>query len=422
MGSRALRGAVVLVVGLALAGAFGVQDGLAAPWCGTPSSEDRAPVVAGPTIRVVYAIPSDGVDRFVERAPRISADVDEITAWWQLQDFERTPRFDVASFACGLQADILVVRLGEDAATLRPEPGRAERLDRTVQVAAGLSPWVKHLVYYDGPTDDDTLCGQGRGAQVDSGIAVVYLQACADVPSAVVATHELLHALGALPQPGPPHACPEDAGHPCDSTGDILYPYVSATQLGALALDVGHDDYYGHSEGWPDVQESPWLRLVRQQRVLTLTLVGTGSVESDVPGLACSANCTTEWNPDTEVTLEPTAGPGQRFVRWSGACTGDYLCDVNVTDATSVTALFAPERLRLVIALGGKGVVAGAGVACRAVRCVKQAPSYTRLVLTARPARGWRFARWTGACTGRRTSCSLAMERASSVRARFVRR
>jgi hypothetical protein len=153
-----------------------------------------------------------------------------------------------------------------------------------------------------------------------------------------------------------------------------------------------------------------------------LAVVGTGSVESDVPGLACAASCTTEWNRGTAVTLLPTAGKGQRFVRWWGRCAGRSRCVVTVGDATSVTALFAPARLQLVIALGGKGAVTGGGIACRATRCVARPVSYTHLVLTARPAKGWRFAGWTGACAGRRASCSLGMEKASSARARFVRR
>ena len=95
-----LRGAVVLVVVSALASAF-AQASLAAPWCGSPSVQDRAPAVAGPTIRVLYVISSDGADRTAELAPRISADVDEIAAWWRTQDAEREPRFDRASFPCG---------------------------------------------------------------------------------------------------------------------------------------------------------------------------------------------------------------------------------------------------------------------------------------------------------------------------------
>ena len=426
--SRAPRGSIraaaiaaVAVVTCLAASAWAEAAG-AAPWCGSESTADRPPVVAGPAIRVVYAIPADGADNFAARAPQISADIDAITAWWRTQDFQREPRFDVAPFACGLQADILTVRLAESAASLRPEPGRADRIDDAVQRAAQLSPWIKHLVYYDGPTDDDTVCGQGGGAPVDSGIAIVYLNACTDVSTAIVAAHEILHSLGALPD-GAPHACPDTPGHPCDSTGDILYPYVPYASLAVLALDAGHDDYYAHGGDWPDVQDSLWLRRVDQQLPLALTVVGTGSVTSDVPGIACSASCTTQWNPDTDLTLDATPGPGQRFVRWSGGCTGDYeSCDLTLTAATPVTAFFAPARFRLVVSLSGKGTVSGDGVRCRAARCVRSAVSYTPRRLTAKPGAGWKFAGWTGACSGRRAACVVKMDRATGVRARFVRR
>ena len=45
----------------------------------------------------------------------------------------------------------------------------------------------------------------------------------------VVAAHELIHNFGAL-STGAPHACPEDDGHPCDSTSDILYPFLDPTR------------------------------------------------------------------------------------------------------------------------------------------------------------------------------------------------
>ncbi len=53
----------------------------AATW--TRNQYQRAPVLTGRSIRVIYAYPSDGVDRGAEVAPRISADVDEIAAWFR---------------------------------------------------------------------------------------------------------------------------------------------------------------------------------------------------------------------------------------------------------------------------------------------------------------------------------------------------
>jgi hypothetical protein len=417
---RALHAlAAILAVG-ALAGAL-AEASHAAPWCGSPSVEDRAPAVTGRTIRVLYVIPSDAPDRTAERAPRISADIDEITAWWRTQDSEREPRFDRASFPCGPQADILTLRLTTTGAALTSDAVRFDRIADAVEAAAGNVGYEKQLAYYDGPTDDADVCGQGAGTAEGVGVAVVYLAACPDVPSAAVAAHELLHAFGALARGGPPHACPDTPGHPCDSRLDLLYPSSDGTPLSSLVLDVGRDDYYAHAGAWLDVQDSTWLRLVGRQVALALSIAGSGSVESDVPGLDCAATCTTEWDQGTSLALEALPGAGQRFVRWLGACSGTLQCSVPMATATSVGALFAPESYGIVVSIAGRGAVAGAGAPCRLARCARRATSYVPLRLRATAAAGWRFGGWTGACTGRRPVCTVPMRKAASVRARFVR-
>jgi hypothetical protein len=419
---RRLLAVVLCLVSVASAAAVvDADEAVAAPWCGTTTTQDRPPALTGRPIRVVYAYPSDGPDRSGELAPRISADVDEIDEWWRSQDPLRTPRFDRLAFPCGLQADILVVRLPDTAATLRPGAGRGDRIDGAVNVATGRSPYEKQLVYYDGPVDDQGTCGEGSGTQDGEGVALVYLGACTDVPTAVVAAHELVHALGALADSGPPHACPDTRGHPCDSALDLLYPFAGTTPLGSLVLDVGRDDYYGHSGAWPDVQDSLWLRLVTRQAQLALAITGRGSVESDVPGIDCAEACVTDWDAGSVVALEALPVGGQRFVRWTGACTGASRCEVTVQAATSVAALFAPARYPLVVSVAGRGTVTGAGAPCRASRCARSAASYTPLRLRARPATGWRLAGWGGACAGRRTTCTVPMAKPTAVRARFVR-
>ena len=416
-----LRGAVVFVVVSALAAAF-AQASPAAPWCGSPSVQDRAPAVAGPTIRVLYMIPSDGADRTAELAPRISADVDEIAAWWLTQDAEREPRFDRASFPCGPQADILTLRLTDSAAAISPGAVRFERIANAAGAATGSLGYQKHLVYYDGPTDNGRICGEGGGTADGHGIAVVYLSSCPGVPTAPVAAHELLHAFGALPASGPPNACPDTRAHACDSDRDILYPFADTTPLGSRLLDFGRNDYYAHSGAWLDVQDSPWLRLVTRQVPLTVGIAGTGVVESDIPGVDCTASCTTEWDAGTTVSLEALAAEGQRFVRWSGGCTGTLGCVVTLSAATSVGVQFAPERFGVAVSVAGRGAVTGAGAPCRLARCVRQATSYTPLRLRATAAKGWRFAGWAGACSGRNAVCTLPMTKTSAVRARFVKK
>jgi hypothetical protein len=420
--TRRRIGLLALLAAAALVAGAGTADALAVPWCGTVSAQDRPAALTGRSIRVVYAFPSDGPDRSAELATRISSDIDEIDEWWHGQDPLREPRFDRASFACGPQADVFLLRLSDATATLRPGAGRGERIAAAAKLAIGDSPYEKELVYYDGPVDNPDTCGEGAGRPDGDGIAIVYLGACTDVSSSVVAAHELIHAFGALEVRGPPHACPETRGHPCDSTTDVLYPYASTATLASLVLDYGHDDYYAHGGSWADVQDSLWLRLVSQQARLALAIAGRGSVESDVPGLDCSATCATDWDVGSVLSLEALPGGGQRFVRWSGSCTGSGRCNVTLRAAQSVTALFAPARFGIVLAVAGQGTVTGAGSPCRTVRCARSVTSYMPLRLRAVPAQGWRLAGWSGGCAGRAELCRVPMTKATAVRARFVRR
>src|SRR5690242_8517785 len=65
-------------------------------WCGgTPSATDRQPdldISSPDQVHVVYAVPSDGADRFSDYASRIATDAAAIDSWWQGQDPARTPR------------------------------------------------------------------------------------------------------------------------------------------------------------------------------------------------------------------------------------------------------------------------------------------------------------------------------------------
>jgi hypothetical protein len=418
---RAVAGVATLSAVAATMLALGAGAAQAATWCGTTTTQDRAPALTGRTIRVIYAYPSDGADRSADVAPRISGDVEEIDAWWRTQDSLHEPRFDRAAFSCGLQADILALRLSDSSETLRSEAVRGDRIAAAARAATGGATYEKQLVYYDGPVNDPDRCGEGTGRPDADGIAMVYLAACTDVASAVVAAHELLHAFGALPD-GAPHACPDTRGHPCDSELDVLYPYATpGVLLGSLVLDVGRDDYYAHAGSWTDVQDSLWLRLVSQQIRLALAITGRGSVKSDLPGVDCGASCETQWDAGSVVVLEPVPGGGQRFVRWSGACTGSARCEVKLDATRSVAALFAPERLGLVLSVAGKGKLTGAGAPCASPRCVRTARSYTPVLLRATAAKGWRLAGWAGVCKGRASTCTVPMTSAAGVRARFVR-
>jgi hypothetical protein len=394
-----------------------------ATWCGTPSALDSTPnAVAGYPVRFIYAIPSDGQDRFGTYASAIQTDWEAIDSWWRGQDPTRVPRADIARFSCGLQLDLSSIRLQRSGSQIAARETPFEYVFDALDSLGFNSQRTKYVVYYDGPVGDDNICGVGGALPSGLGLAVVSVQACAGANSSEIAAHELLHTMGAVPRQAPNDCPAPNDGHVCDSDRDLMYPVTDGTPLAGLTLDVGRDDYYGHAGSWLDTQDSPWLVQLDRQSPLALTISGTGQVQADIPGLLCTQSCSTSWNAGTRLTLTAAAGANAKLVRWSAPCSGSGECVVTVGEAGSVSALFAPRTYRLSVRVAGKGAVRGASgrIACPG-RCVSPVSSHTSLRLRAAPAKGWKLRTWTGACRGKQAICTLPMTGNSSARAVFVR-
>jgi hypothetical protein len=400
-----------------------VQARATATWCGGATRVDLAPnVVAGNPVHWIYAFPADGQDRMTELGSVIQTDAESIDSWWRGNDPSRAPRNDVASFSCGVQIDMSTLRLAGSSTALATSSIFGTLFDELVR-AGFRSPFTKYLVYFDGPVANDRICGQGGSDSSGFGLAVVYLRACGSVSTAAVAAHELLHTFGAVPR-GAPNDCPEpNDSHTCDDRNDIMHPFIDDLPLASKTLDPGRNDYYGHSAPFGDSQDSPWLVRLDAQAPLQLSIAGSGSIESDVPGLRCAQTCSTTWNADTRLQLSPVPGPGAKFVRWAGACRGSSVCSLTVTPGASANALFAPLSYRLAVTIGGRGTIRSpsARIACRP-RCSAAVPSHVPVRLIATAAKGWKLRSWAGACRGARPSCTVPMSAATSARAVFVRR
>jgi len=85
----------------------------------------------------------------------------------------------------------------------------------------------------------------------------------------------------------------------------------------------------------------------------------------------------------------------------------------------TVTAVFEREPQTVRVALVGKGRVTSspAGISCPG-RCTRAFAAGTSVRLTARPARGRRFAGWSGACSGS-SSCTVTIDAVKTVTATF---
>jgi hypothetical protein len=294
-------------------------------------------------------------------------------------------------------------------------------------------PAKKYLVYYDGAVDEPRLCGQSVVSPDQGGAfaySVVYAQACrADIGSgsitASVAAHELGHNLGAAPPHGPPNACPGDSAHVCDDENDLLYPTTRGQGLNALALDVGHNDYYEHAQGWWDLRNSDWLtHLDATQYPLTVSFgksSGTGTVTSDLPGIACPPGCSSSWDPGAQVTLTATPAAGSRFAGWSGACSADP-CSVTMSGPETAVALFAAQvhvtvAVKRTSGTSGKVTSRPAGISCPPT-CAATLDQGSTVQLVATPGPRTTFAGWSGACTGK-AACAFAADESASVTASF---
>ena len=72
---------------------------------------------------------------------------------------------------------------------------------------------------------------------------------------------------------------------------------------------------------------------------LTVSVTGAGVVTSAPAGINCGPDCAEMFAPGTQVVLTATPGAGQRFVEWTGACTGTT-CAVTMDVARAVAARF----------------------------------------------------------------------------------
>lgn len=149
---------------------------------------------------------------------------------------------------------------------------------------------------------------------------------------------------------------------------------------------------------------------------------GSGTVTSNPPGINCGSDCSEVYNDGTTVTLTAIPAPGSGFASWSGACAGQgNPCTLAMSANHSVTANFGLLASLTVTREGsGSGTVTSnpPGINCGS-DCLESYLMGTTVTLTAISDSGSTFQRWSGACSGRATTCTLTMNESKSVTARF---
>jgi len=157
---------------------------------------------------------------------------------------------------------------------------------------------------------------------------------------------------------------------------------------------------------------------------LTVSKAGNGSgvVTSTPAGIDCGTDCTETFAANQQVTLTAVAGPGARFLGWTGAgCTGTGDCVLTLASSVTVTAAFALEHTLVVTRAGsGSGTVSSSppGIDC-GTDCDELYASGTMVTLTATAMGGSTFTGWSMGCTGT-GPCTVTINAAVMVTATFA--
>ena len=158
---------------------------------------------------------------------------------------------------------------------------------------------------------------------------------------------------------------------------------------------------------------------------LNVNRTGDGLVTSNPSGINCGGDCSETYPLGTVVTLSAFESPGWTFNRWEGACTGSGQCQVTMSEARVVTAVFDPElNVTIASVAGGTGTVtsAPAGISCPS-DCQGAYPLNSPVTLTAAPSADSLFTSWSGNCTpdgADPKKCTVTMDQAKTVTATFT--
>jgi hypothetical protein len=173
------------------------------------------------------------------------------------------------------------------------------------------------------------------------------------------------------------------------------------------------------------------LPLQATEFTLTINVTGPGKVTStSAPSqqdqIDCGETCQVTYPKDADVNLSATPlAQGDAFANWAGDCSGTAnACVISMDANKTVTATFtAGGEMLLTVTKSGAGKVTSSpsGIDCGAT-CSKGFPKDQSVTLTATPdsIAGAKFIDWSGACSGVSTTCTVSMDAAKSVTARFA--
>jgi len=158
---------------------------------------------------------------------------------------------------------------------------------------------------------------------------------------------------------------------------------------------------------------------------ITFSGAGTGRVYSTGGEIDCQASCEPSLAEGMRLILVAQPAAGSIFAEWSGACSGSGSCEITVLEGVRIGARFeklpSPPPARHVVSVrveGGGSIESDPlGLWCPAI-CDASFPTGKPVTLEARPFTDWRFAGWSGACSGT-GPCTLDLRSDAVVTASF---
>ena len=138
---------------------------------------------------------------------------------------------------------------------------------------------------------------------------------------------------------------------------------------------------------------------------------------------ACRRHCTVSAAVGSRLTVRAKPVARFDFRGWTGPCAGmeEPSCTFTVDGKVAVTAEFERRTAELSVAISpaGGGSVSGpsVGISCPGT-CARPLPTGTVASLVATPAQGFRFAGWSGPCSGT-GACTTTVETPSTATATF---
>jgi hypothetical protein len=157
---------------------------------------------------------------------------------------------------------------------------------------------------------------------------------------------------------------------------------------------------------------------------LTVHVAGSGDgvVTSRPAGIHCGTTCDATFDAGTKVTLTARAASNSTLRGFGARCAGKTTCSFKVDSGTSVNVVFTKQARPVSLKVGrtGHGSVTSStrGIHCPG-RCSHAYTKGSKVKLVAHAARGWRFAKWTGACSGH-GACTVRLNAARRAVAHFT--